>query len=140
MKHNNINNHKENKIINNKYICFGTYQWIKLTQEQYDKLVSEYNKYYIDGMITALDEYVQSNNNKNKYKDFNLVLRKAIREKWFNIDSKPSPYTINGVNYERLFENDRSRYYEEISKLEKTDPKAAKEIIKEVEHGGFECL
>lgn len=64
---------------------FGEYGRVVLNQEQYDKLVSEYNKDYIDKMIKALDEYVQSNNNKNKYKDFNLVLRKAIRENWFNI-------------------------------------------------------
>ena len=28
------------------------------------------------------DKYVESNGNKNKYKNFNLVIRKAIRDKW----------------------------------------------------------
>ena len=133
-----------NNLNNNKDICThaGKYGWIKLTQEQYDKLIQEHNnnKYYIDAMIQALDDYVQSNGNKNKYKDFNIVLRKAIKENWFNISNKQSRYTINGVDYEILFENDKDRYYEEISKLKNTNPEKAKQIIKEIEHGGFECL
>lgn len=133
-----------NNLNNNKDICThaGKYGWIKLTQEQYDKLIQEHNnnKYYIDAMIQALDDYVQSNGNKNKYKDFNIVLRKAINENWFNISNKPSRYTINGVDYDRLFEYDKDRYYEEISKLKKTNPEKAEEIIKQVEHGGFNCL
>lgn len=79
IKENIINNTKE------KNLSFGTYNRIKLTQHQYEKLCKDYNKELIDKMINALDEYVQSNNNKNKYKDFNLVIRKAIRENWFNI-------------------------------------------------------
>ena len=82
VKENIINNTKE------KNLSFGTYNRIKLTQSQYDKLCKDYNKELIDKMINSLDEYVQSNNNKNKYKDFNLVIRKAIRENWF-IDKKP---------------------------------------------------
>ena len=34
--------------------------------------------------INLLDEYVESNNNKNKYTNFNLVLRKSIIENWFD--------------------------------------------------------
>ena len=86
VKENIINNTKE------KNLSFGTYNRIKLTQNQYDKLCQDYNKELIDKMINALDEYVQSNNNKNKYKDFNLVIRKAIREKWFiDKDKKEEP-------------------------------------------------
>ncbi len=77
---NNINNN------NNKYIYMGKFKRIKITEEEYQRLINDFNKDFIDDVINALDEYVESNNNKNKYTNFNLVLRKAIREKWFKID------------------------------------------------------
>ena len=89
----NINNNIDNNInnnINNKYIKFGDYKRIKLTQQQYDKLIKDYNKEFIDYQIKKLDEYVESNNNKNKYSNFNLVLRKAIRENWFKVNNIPN--------------------------------------------------
>lgn len=58
--------------------------YVKLKQSEYDKLVNEYSKDYIDNIILQLDEYVTINGNKNKYKAWNLVVRKAIREKWFD--------------------------------------------------------
>ena len=62
---------------------FGTYGRVKLSHTEYKKLVDDHGKDYIDDLINKLDEYVESNNNKNKYTNFNLVIRKAIREKWF---------------------------------------------------------
>lgn len=76
---------KDNNNIYNKY---GTYQRIKLTDKQYNKLVEDYGKDFIDNQIELLDEYIQSNNNKNKYTDFNLVLRKSIRNNWFKNNNK----------------------------------------------------
>ena len=81
MKENNIE--EINKKNNKKYIYMGEFKRIKLTQEEYQKLVDEFGKEYIDIIIKKLDEYVESNNNKNKYSNFNLVIRKAINEKWF---------------------------------------------------------
>lgn len=62
---------------------YGDYGRIKLTQKEYEKLCNEFGKEFIDKQIILLDEYVESNNNKNKYFNFNLVLRKSIRENWF---------------------------------------------------------
>ena len=77
------NNNIINKNKNNKYNIYGEYKRIKLTEEQYNKLIKDYGKQFIDKQIQLLDEYVESNNNKNKYTNFNLVLRKSIRENWF---------------------------------------------------------
>lgn len=63
---------------------FGTYKRVKLTNEEYLRLVNEFGEDFIKQQIEYLDEYVESNNNKNKYTNFNLVLRKAIRENWFS--------------------------------------------------------
>lgn len=73
-----LNNKK--KIIKEKY---GTYGRVKLTIDEYLRLVNEFGEDFIKERIDLLDEYIESNNNKNKYTNFNLVLRRAIREKWF---------------------------------------------------------
>ena len=80
---------------NNIYIPFGEYKRIKLKQKEYDKLIEEYGKEYVDFIINRLDEYVESNNNKNKYKNFNLVIRKAIRENWFKKNKELNPEWFN---------------------------------------------
>ena len=81
----NINNTMNNNITNKEpKHSFGEYGRVKLTNSEYNKLVNDYGKVVIDNQITLLDEYVESNNNKNKYTNFNLVLRKSIRENWFN--------------------------------------------------------
>ena len=73
-----INNKK--KIIKEKY---GTYGRVRLTIDEYLSLVNEFGEEFIKNKIEALDQYLEINNNKNKYSNFNLVIRKAIREKWF---------------------------------------------------------
>ena len=80
---------------NNIYIPFGEYKRIKLKQKEYDKLIEEYRKEYVDFIINRVDEYVESNNNKNKYKNFNLVIRKAIRENWFKRNKELNPEWFN---------------------------------------------
>lgn len=67
---------------------YGTYKRIKLTTEEYLRLVNEYGEDFIKQQIELLDEYIESNNNKNKYTNFNLVLRKSIRENWFKNSTK----------------------------------------------------
>lgn len=76
----NITNIKKENIKRKKY---GFYGRVLLTDEEHKKLNEEFTEDYIIKIIKYLDEYIQSNNNKNKYKDFNLVIRKAIRENWF---------------------------------------------------------
>lgn len=87
----NINNKRVNKSVREeerkeeqeKKEKYGTYGRVKLTITEYLRLVNEFGEDFIKEQIERLDEYIESNDNKNKYKNFNLVLRKAIREKWF---------------------------------------------------------
>ena len=88
----NINNKRVNKSMReeerkeeekDKKEKYGTYGRVKLTIAEYLRLVNEFGEDFIKEQIERLDEYVESNDNKNKYKNFNLVLRRAIREKWF---------------------------------------------------------
>ena len=78
LPNNNINNNSNN------YIYLGEYKRVKLKEAEYIKLISEFGKEKIDYVIKRLDEYVQTNDNKQKYKDYNLVIRKVIREHWYD--------------------------------------------------------
>lgn len=75
---------KEEKI----YISFGEFGWIKLTNEQYEKLQLKYGKAEIDFQIEQLDLATQGTNNKNKYKDWNAVLHRAIAGNWYKQQTK----------------------------------------------------
>jgi predicted phage replisome organizer len=75
-----IDNKPKNKTTKKSY---GEYKRVKLTDKEYEKLCEDFDKSFIDNQIMLLDEYVEGNNNKNKYTNFNLVLRKSIRENWF---------------------------------------------------------
>lgn len=83
-KEENTNILNTNNKAKDKKSSYGCYGRIKLTDAEYQKLINDYGKDVIDNQIELLDEYVESNNNKNKYTNFNLVLRKSLREKWFN--------------------------------------------------------
>lgn len=109
---NNINNNKilNNKDTNNKTLNhnnkqqrhkYGEYGRILLTDEQYQKLCEEYNKDFIDDAINKVDAYVESNNNKNNYKNFYAVLKNAINGKWCNIDYEAFKKKKNPSNIDR---------------------------------------
>lgn len=86
----NVNdNIKEKNVTKKEKHKFGKFGRIKLTNDEYDRLIKEFGKEFIDNQINLLDEYVESNNNKNKYSNFNLVLRKSIRDNWFKKKEPP---------------------------------------------------
>lgn len=109
VKDNNIN---INNTSNNKYIYMGTYKRIKLTKDQYNKLIDDYGEDYINQIINRLDEYVESNNNKNKYSNYNLVIRKAIRDNWFKIEKLPSWFNQEIKKEEGLTDEQRREFEE----------------------------
>lgn len=63
-------------------IKFGEYGWVKLKPEDYSRLISDYGESEVKRAIRYIDEYSQSSGNKNKWKDWNLVVRRCIREGW----------------------------------------------------------
>ena len=78
------NQETKNKTKNKTKNIYGEYGRVKLSKDEYERLCKDYGKSFIDNQINLIDEYVESNNNKNKYTNFNLVIRKSIRENWFN--------------------------------------------------------
>lgn len=82
------NSIEKKKINKKKKNAFGKYERVMLTDDEYEKLCSDFGKELIDKQIVLLDEYLEINNNKNKYTNYNLVLRKSIRENWFKNSEK----------------------------------------------------
>ena len=56
---------------------YGTYQHIRLTDEEYSRLCEEYSEQVITDYITKMDEWIQLKGNKG-YKDYNLAIRKWL--------------------------------------------------------------
>ena len=86
-KENNISKDifKESPMKTNEKHKYGEYGRVLLTDEQYQKLLKEYDKTFIDDVIEKVDAYVESNNNKNHYSNFYAVIKNAIKGGWFGI-------------------------------------------------------
>lgn len=66
---------KKEKI---RMACYGAHHHVKLSNEQYKKLVDDFGEKKTAEYIRKVDEYVQL---KGKpYKDYNLAIRKFLRE------------------------------------------------------------
>ena len=107
-------NKKENKIEREKesYIdserkrsapsreSFGQYGWVKLTEEEHNRLINEYGLSEVQRAISYIDESAQSTGNKNKWKDWNLVVRKCIRDGW---GKRQQPQQSTGGSFKDVF-------------------------------------
>lgn len=79
----------ENKPVKHKH---GEYGWVLLTDEQYSRLLADLGETELARCITYIDESAQSTGNKNRWKDWNLVLRKCSKNGWglgYNQNKQP---------------------------------------------------
>lgn len=61
---------------------YGEYGWVKLTHAEYQRLQEELGHEELERCIRYIDESAETTGNKNKWKNWNLVLRKCSREGW----------------------------------------------------------
>lgn len=61
---------------------FGKFGWVKLTDEEYNRLLNDLGQAEAERCITYVDESAQTTRNKNKWRDWNLVIRKCSRDGW----------------------------------------------------------
>lgn len=83
---------RDRVIEKEKKKCYGEFKRVKLTDKEYNKLIEDFGEEIIKEKIKQIDEYVEENNNKNKYTNFNLVIRKAIRNNWFKDKTEEKGY------------------------------------------------
>ena len=62
--------------------AYGEYKWVKLTDSQYAKLQQDLGQSELDRCIRYVDESAQQTGNKNKWRDWNLVIRRCHRDGW----------------------------------------------------------
>ena len=60
----------------------GEYGWVKLTDVEYNRLLNDFGEDEVKRCISYVDESAQSTGNKNKWRDWNLVLRRAANGGW----------------------------------------------------------
>jgi hypothetical protein len=73
--------------------AYGEHNWIELTDSEHAGLVADHGAVTVDKYIKIVDEFVQSNGNKFKYRDWNTVIRAAIREAWKPLGSGTATQT-----------------------------------------------
>jgi predicted phage replisome organizer len=61
---------------------YGVYGWVRLTEDEHTRLLADLGEAELKRCIDYVDESAQKNGNKNKWKDWNLVIRHCNRDKW----------------------------------------------------------
>ena len=80
---------------------FGEFGWVKLTKEQYAKLADRLGYEELQRCITYVDEAAQSTGNRNRWKDWYLIIRRCHENHWYEnrqLSTKPEiPKGASGV-------------------------------------------
>ncbi len=61
---------------------YGTYGWVRLTDDEHARLEHDLGAVELARCIAYIDESAQGNGNKNKWRDWCLVVRRCSREGW----------------------------------------------------------
>lgn len=61
---------------------YGKYGWVLLSLDEYRRLSEDLGPEELQRCIKYIDEAAQSSGNKNRWKDWNLVIRRCSRENW----------------------------------------------------------
>ena len=88
----------------------GEYGWVRLTQREYDRLLLELGEAELRRCIDYVDDSAQGNGNKNKWRDWNVVIRRCHKNGWGRTDKNHAGppgakglYTVNGVETSNPF-------------------------------------
>lgn len=60
----------------------GAFGWVRLTDDEYNRLLNDLGEDEVKRCIAYVDESAQTTGNKNKWRDWNLVVRKCSRQGW----------------------------------------------------------
>ena len=60
----------------------GQYGWVRLSDEEYNRLSNDLGETELKRCIAYIDESAQSSGNKNRWRDWNLVIRRCHRDGW----------------------------------------------------------
>lgn len=66
---------------------YGEFGWVRLTDGQYADLESRMGAAELHRCITYVDEQAQTTGNRNRWKDWHLLLRRCHQDRWHEIRS-----------------------------------------------------
>ena len=61
---------------------YGEFGWVKLTDDEFNRLLNDLGEAEVKRCIAYVDESAQTTGNKNKWRDWNLVVRKCHKQNW----------------------------------------------------------
>lgn len=70
---------EKKEVVRHKY---GEHGWVRLSDAEYERLLNDLGPDELKRCIDYIDESAQINGNKNKWKDWNLTIRKCHRQQW----------------------------------------------------------
>ena len=77
---------------------YGEFGWVKLTDDEYNHLLNDLGEAEVKRCIAYVDESAQATGNKNKWRDWYLVVRKCYKQGWgLNQQQKNGGYE-NGID------------------------------------------
>ena len=90
---------------------YGSYGWVELTDGEYAGLLSELGEAELVRCVTYIDESAQSTGNRNRWQDWELVLRRCSRENWGRREQEPprqqpAPYARQPGGCDRYYTDD----------------------------------
>jgi len=76
----------------------GEYGWVLLSDDEYGRLIKDCGEDMTAYYIRYVDESAQKTKNKNGWKDWNLTVRNAIRDKWGGYNAQAPPSIKGGID------------------------------------------
>ena len=65
-----------------RFRAYGEFGWVRLTDGQHERLLAELGAEELERCVRYVDEAAQKTGNKNRWKDWNLVVRSCHRDGW----------------------------------------------------------
>ena len=82
---------------------YGDYNWVTLSEDEYNQLILDFGKSVADHYIAIVDMRAQANGNKLGWKDWDLKVRQAKRENWGgNVTVKKENTTVSRTDADYL--------------------------------------
>lgn len=86
---------------------FGEFGWVKLTGDEYNRLLNDLGEAEAKRCIAYVDESAQTTRNKNKWRDWNLVVRKCHKQGWgLNQQKKAESYESGVDRLARMYQEE----------------------------------
>lgn len=72
--------------------CYGEFRWVKLSDAEYSRLVEQYGEEAVTQAIQYVDEAAQGTHNRAGWSDWNLTVRRCIRDGWMTRNKSGPKY------------------------------------------------